>query len=1165
MRRQEAPKAKAADAAARPQPPTYAPPARPVPPPLSARRGPTGPPREPLGAQVPSAVATPVAGTGGSSSTTGAGGRGGLGGPGGPASARGVLPPRQDVRSTLSEATKQPAAARRRGGDEAPMSARASRASSERPAARASRAEEPPTSARALQSAVEDPPSSARVVRTTSEKLPARGASSTPLQRQPAVGRSQSSGPGPAGQRRGGSTRQSEAAAEAAAAALAKKGKSEDAAAPQGDDAGSEASNPKPKAAGPKPTPAAWFLPESGEDVGMPKEGEDYMLPLQLQLHGSLPQDVGTAYVVQYVDCADIPEALQQGASASGAPPAPAAGAKAGALPKLKKPEPASQQTSAKGKAASGRADKSKPAEPEVPWRTVQTVAVAASLEGSDDAAASPTVGVSSERCIRRDVKLSLSRLPARVQCRLAPKVTPDWLKWTQTVKKDGLALMGQEFPPILLAPAAPREVRLAAGDDGLASDKVTQLVTISWTGDSATNQLMALLGSTLQWQYRWRRLATRSAAGQWKKVEEGWTIGSMLTTALIGSKHSAHESGWLRCPWQLGDASSYQVVCSVRYVGPMCSQWSPWSVESDAATLGFGPPTPRKAASSSDEVFFARFRDDSMSEATLVCKAFESQRQQVGLEYRFELKSAATKGCPSVVGFVERTGSDISEVCCELRCLLPITEYIAFVRARHENSGQGWSPALEVAFCTPSSLVDRSSIAPPELEALPTAESPAADAYSNFLPTHRRLRLPMSLANLPPEDVRLEWLSASASAGDSSWMPLTWTPSRNEAEKQVVEVDVKGTAEDIYIRCVDVKRGVASSCQRVAVFFPAPAGLQAILIASDADLHVKVTAKIPRGYQSRLSRFQVKVEPRGNCELTTYLPCLALAGKETEVTVPIGKGVLAPHGVYSFSARLGDHAGWSEWCASSPVVQCHVVAPQLPMNTTLSATVSPESDTTAMLKWEHFRGHAGLRRIDYHVDVAPLGRPEEADEVFVGAESQPPGGPCQASVARLVPDTEYLFVVSAMYPLLANVTQEEEPCPVLTAKLRMPSIEHPDVLPIAAPALATADTLAAASLLGKINLSTFEDRRRLPILLDKRATIDTFQTSSGYVLQWREALSEGALQPWLDATAVELVATVEEGFELEAGKVLGSWDLSAEEEWQARRPGRVAEEENTP
>lgn len=165
----------------------------------------------------------------------------------------------------------------------------------------------------------------------------------------------------------------------------------------------------------------------------------------------------------------------------------------------------------------------------------------------------------------------------------------------------------------------------------------------------------------------------------------------------------------------------------------------------------------------------------------------------------------------------------------------------------------------------------------------------------------------------------------------------------------------------------------------------------------------------------------------------STELPAAPFDTARGALVVQLSRQHLEPLVTYRCSLRIGDAFGWSAWSDAAPPMRFAVKTPRPRPGRRLAARRLDAGSVGVLLEWDSFSLHGGLTEAVYHVDVAPLLAPQLADELFVRPVDGTGG--CRAIVSHVLPDTEYLFVVSASYPVVSYLCEEQDG-DTLSAKL---------------------------------------------------------------------------------------------------------------------------------
>eukprot|EP00931_Biecheleriopsis_adriatica_P036361 TRINITY_DN20951_c0_g1_i1.p1 TRINITY_DN20951_c0_g1~~TRINITY_DN20951_c0_g1_i1.p1 ORF type:complete len:1886 (+),score=318.00 TRINITY_DN20951_c0_g1_i1:165-5822(+) len=864
------------------------------------------------------------------------------------------------------------------------------------------------------------------------------------------------------------------------------------------------------------------------------------------------------------------------------------------------------------------------------------------------------------------DADSDLQQAPgfSAITCRLMHKHLTDWNKWSQVVRKDTGAWLGQASMPAVLGLAPPQvQCRVeAAGLDGLC-----QKVVLHWSVEAESNDVLRHAGRPL-WQYRWRwHGAVRS------KGDSGWTAGPMLTTSWEAS--GSYRSPPLQGPWT--PRASGLLELAVRYTGspdsadvsigiPGHCYWSEWS--RGAVPVALGVPQPqqqvpaatrttsitRAAATSTDSTSTSTnptatstssadtnsacmrtiLNDHDPTRAELLWAPFVATGKYQNLEYQVLLRSA--EGAPvrkawseepasdwQLVAWLERLGQCEQDawLSCSLQSLMPGKSYLARVEARCVGSSS-WSGGVECNFCMPAAVAEDGTHLPaPELSDVET-EEPGTSKDEAFW---RHVVIPPLAKGSPA--CRLEWrpcvpgaawstleLHLPAAAGHprapqaeegaeqdqsavSTRLPAVTECHGHEVSENKHDTNKHDTGRIVRVSLAEVYRcncdaallrwacgTEVGSMTYVAPSLQAPTPPRGNLIARDGVFMIALAFHTGRGHEATC-RYQIRCEAERDTAFD--LPVRSMEAypqlrKSAEIQVLLGRDHLVAGPAYTFRVRVGDSSGWSPWSGPSRQVIYGVEAPRPRPNGELkiepcSAALTALEDTfcedgsrdtlpsdlslaassisSARLSWDPFLLHDGLQMVDYHIDVAPILRPEDADEHFVPGQScmVPTGvgvGRRETILRHLTPNTEYLFVLSACSSSVEPGLSADAGG-TLTSKFRMPALDKQLLDPLSPPLPQPAD-------------DGDETKRSFQILVDARAAIGWRRASNSdpalpeeplarplYSLQWQECFANESSTggQWRQASSVEVRKLPGKGqLDLPFGLVPACWHVDESE-----------------
>mmetsp|Transcript_123841 Transcript_123841/g.246394 ORF Transcript_123841/g.246394 Transcript_123841/m.246394 type:complete len:1760 (-) Transcript_123841:93-5372(-) len=767
---------------------------------------------------------------------------------------------------------------------------------------------------------------------------------------------------------------------------------------------------------------------------------------------------------------------------------------------------------------------------------------------------------------------------PGIVACRLVHRSLSDWSKWSQLVRRDAQSWLSQLIEPVVLGVAAPSSVQCQLETRETERGGL-QLVVLRWFVERVSEVLIAF---TCLWQYRWRW----AASDQWndgpvfqnsKSSNSGDALGAYCSPALQGD-------------WSLRDSG--EIEFCIRYAHHRLIEWSPWSACSQPLTLGCGPPRCPRGTSNTAAIMVELLRGDP-TRAELAWEPFSfanSVAPNSPLEYRIRLRvveedgrvhstvggggtpgsvaisaaaAAEEERCWSHVGWLEApaaaqaTSSGHGDRLhqhwhsCPLSSLRPHTRHLAQVQARYRGGSGcatigGWSEVLECAFSTRDSCIDSGSMPPPEVRTVRGSCGGYGSGPASVT-TACSICLPPALALLPAAGLLMEWRPAVAATAVSGWRSTTWSlddrglaavPQREKGSSVLVELE--GVHEEVYLRCHH-STGGASSIVHVTPEFQAPSPPRMTIVAEDHQLRYEgelIPVQAP--CRRPASRYQVRCECIGEEGNIIDFPPAVLGPTTRSIRFIVARGDVVPLATYTFLARVGDGRVWSAWSARSPPAAFLVAPPRNRDNTGLRVKSLGAGSACIELRWDPFILQTGLRAVDYHIDIAPPERPEDADELFVPGALALADGSCKTSVARLAPDTEYLFIVSASYPFLGHLSKREDGG-TLMARFRTPPVDRVPFLPPAPPQQAKLDCKGTSAAV--LSATSGTHAWMLLVLLD--ACLKGYGgDDSGYVVQWRMfGGTDGQPGTWVNFSAVDVLHAEKP----KVGTMLAHCDLKAE------------------
>ncbi|CAE8662176.1 unnamed protein product, partial [Polarella glacialis] len=574
--------------------------------------------------------------------------------------------------------------------------------------------------------------------------------------------------------------------------------------------------------------------------------------------------------------------------------------------------------------------------------------------------------------------------------------------------------------------------------------------------------------------------------SGSWKSREAGLLELSVRYT-IDGDATAA----FAQLEGHLDQSSPSQPASAGRNALAVCRpSWSAWGVTTVPVALGLSPPRPPSEALAVSfpefdptraEISWAPFQASSTSVQTLeyrvllqeIIEAADGQRQ---VKPGWTEPEAVASW--NLAAFLERPVVDLTRLSCCLTSLRPSHSYAVRVEARYcGSSGDGpgascWSQGLECKVHSSEECAVEGELPRPEIFELgdnvviPRNSGGTSPEHSREN-RWRQVSLPGLGTLETTETLELEWRPCGPGTEAVPWKQLELQPLPEEDNSKPPTSLLDLTAlegskfDEVLLRWKAGDSGIKAMMTRLVPFFQVPTQPRVRLVATETTLALEVAFHASGKGHKAACRFQVRCEAEAE-ELQEVgsepikfvdLPTGWLEPfwrRSGELRAFAGQGDLVPSQVYKVRVRVGDLSGWSPWSAPSTPIEFAAAAPQprqgaelsiCPAGVELQAhalAYAAASTSSAELLWEPFLLQEGLEEVDYHVDVAPVIRPEDADELFVRgsvahSSSNHPAisteygqhtrktmlislGVCTARLRHLVPDTEYIFVVSASY-----------------------------------------------------------------------------------------------------------------------------------------------------
>ncbi|CAE8646773.1 unnamed protein product, partial [Polarella glacialis] len=624
--------------------------------------------------------------------------------------------------------------------------------------------------------------------------------------------------------------------------------------------------------------------------------------------------------------------------------------------------------------------------------------------------------------------------------------------------------------------------------------------------------------------------------SGSWKSREAGLLELSVRYT-IDGDATAA----FAQLEGHLDQSSPSQPASAGRNALAVCRpSWSAWGVTTVPVALGLSPPRPPSEALAVSfpefdptraEISWAPFQASSTSVQTLeyrvllqeIIEAADGQRQ---VKPGWTEPEAVASW--NLAAFLERPVVDLTRLSCCLTSLRPSHSYAVRVEARHcGSSGDGpgascWSPGLECKVHSSEECAVEGELPRPEIfEVGDNVVIPRNSGGTS--PEHsrenrwRQVLLPGFGTLETTETLELEGRPCGPGTEAVPWKQLELQPLPEEDNSKPPTSLLDLTAlegskfDEVLLRWKAGDSGIKAMMTRLVPFFQVPTQPRVRLVATETTLALEVAFHASGKGHKAACRFQVRCEAEAEELQEVGSESMKLADlpagwlepfwrRSGELRAFAGQGDLVPSQVYKVRVRVGDLSGWSPWSAPSTPIEFAAAAPQprqgaelsiCPAGVELQAhalAYAAASTSSAELLWEPFLLQEGLEEVDYHVDVAPVIRPEEADELFVRgsvahSSSNHPAisteyghhtrksmltslGVCTARLRHLAPDTEYIFVVSASYSGLDQGLVKDAGG-TISAKFRTPPMSQAVLKPLALPKQASSEHQTALGASG--------------------------------------------------------------------------------------------------
>lgn len=747
---------------------------------------------------------------------------------------------------------------------------------------------------------------------------------------------------------------------------------------------------------------------------------------------------------------------------------------------------------------------------------------------------------------------------PCAVQLRLIqrqlPETTAAWTEWARNARKESDSWLSRASPPVLVGlppPAAPAH-SLNVSDDGLSL-----VVRFAWYVPSEGN---SVLGDTLLWQYRWRRLPEESEGDGDRGHMGEWCQSPTFECAVT---EGGYESPWLSDGWH-----GQRIIACLRYSGRY-STWSRWSASSSPLEVQLGAPGKSKVT----PAITVKVNESDPTTADLRWQPFiPASRQVRALQYLVDIRSEARtsdtedgSGATTAETVCVIEHLDAEEVlCCRLQQLDAGFRYHVRVRARHWRIDSGWRSEMSLDFkgwvhrgeiavspkLIPSSIVDISDV--------------DATASTEVAPCFFWLPPPLAAWELP-----LFWFESQDTDDDvegSAWkvlpsqcVALRETTNALFKDGRAMEVQVPRSHERVTARCRHAS-GMWSPTLFVVPFFASPEPPVGVLCVEGEGITVIVHGEALEVGSRHATRCQFSVTiadspgevPDVSAHVAVWheLPAMGLSPSSKcrwrqWFRAEDPGTVFKPITAHCFRARLGDDGGWSAWSDASEPLTIQVAPPRPAPGTELIVQSADGLDAVE-LAWPRFQTFSGLNRVDYHIDAAPVVCPHDVvEQLLLGAlvegESM-----CRARLRRLVPDTEYIFSVTASYPKLSRFCAPQDAVEAsLVTVFTTATADGFAFQPPEPPKQVLPETVG-----GPEHRSPW--RWDFWLNVDRRAILKGDPKAS-YIFEWR-ALDAGTTSDWKQTTL-----RPESDRDGRSQAVTCHWDFACEKDaWQTVPPERI-------
>ncbi|CAK9039428.1 unnamed protein product [Durusdinium trenchii] len=668
-------------------------------------------------------------------------------------------------------------------------------------------------------------------------------------------------------------------------------------------------------------------------------------------------------------------------------------------------------------------------------------------------------------------------QLPGLIQLRMFQKKFPDniaaWNDWCRAAKKEMEWLWRSCDPfPVHLPAPNPLGVSLEVSEE----DGASLVVFLSF---ALPRDVSVPDDVPLHWQYRWRDATFGHG-------QEDCCVDSFET--LLKERGTPR----VRSPALRGDWECTSVIFSVRYL--LGSSWSAWS-DFASGSPNWAPwqGQPKLSISS------CGFTKAILSLASPACVG------HVKAQIRIEV--GQVQGAMQTVLVTERPSFQAQTFTCPLRALRPGNSYTVRVSSRRWRIDHEWQEQLQEL---QQPLTGSEQGVPPMWALAPgMLEEVHVDGDLDWYP----FWLHPIIASWPMDGVSAEWRREAP--GEEWWTLTACERSSLHAARQKDARLAKGSGLRILLPklttwiLVRLRHtcGLVTSSTRIRPsLLPLQEKPLATLVAKDSGLAIQLS--LAEDHCGTMIQFMATAESKINkgdvgAQISHELEpcCLRPLADEAPVRhlVDVEELRMSPVEAVAFQARIGDGRQWSAWSPASDLLGLRI-APPVPDRGEL--TVQELAKGVVEVLWSKFRRLEGLEEVHYEVTATCAGFLQERVCLLSETEATHSGqlaGSCRAVFERLVPDTDYDFVVKGIYPKLKHFTRCAEDAeeagaasPVLKASLRLKGVDGRDFEPPQA-----VKQVAPPPLYGGAD-------RRSPYSFEFWIEVDSHVSSSSYVVEWR-------------------------------------------------------------